>query len=101
MFRHNNQLTLQPKKASAVSFIFPKIMAEISSGLKQFELPGPVATSTKILPPFSVTMKGSKDLSFWTVASKNFLPMSRFASYTVDLGFVEAFPPDFLKTNHN
>ena len=81
--------TSWPRYASAVSFIFVRTMAEISSGRNCFVSP---LNSTSILgrPFSSTTVNGQCLRSATTVESLKRRPMSRFASKTVFLGFVAA-----------
>jgi hypothetical protein len=60
--------TFLPRKASAVSFILTRTMAEISSGVKVFT---PSFVSTLITGRFSLftTAKGHSLMSFWTFLS--------------------------------
>ena len=71
--------TSLPRKPSAVSFIFVRIIAEISSGENCFLAP---FTSASIcgLPFASLIAKLKWDASSLTDSSANFLPMSRLAS---------------------
>ena len=76
------------KKASAVSFILTKTIAEISSGL--YFLFSPLYETTiygfESLP--GSTLNGHNFISFYTIGSSNFLPIKRFASKTVLVGFL-------------
>jgi len=77
------------KKASAVSFIFYKTMAEISSAWKFLYSP---LNLTQILglpsEAFPSTLKGHNFISFYTILSSNFLPINLLASKMVFSGFL-------------
>jgi len=72
-----------PKKDSAIFFILVNTIAEISSGWN-FLNSYPFFTTIigLLFSPFS-TLKGQSFISFYTVGSSNFLPISLLASKTV------------------
>jgi len=81
-------LTGLAKKASAVSFILTKTIAEISSAWKLLYSP---LYLTQILGFYSEpasTLNGHNLTSFYTIGSSNFLPISLLASKTVFSGFL-------------
>ena len=75
---------------SAVSFILRRIIPDISSEENFLSAPLPstsvIFTAGLLLAP-ATTSKGNSVLSFWTVGSENFRPISRFTSNTVRVGF--------------
>ena len=80
--------TSLPRNASATSFIFTRIMDEISSAENSFCSPW---NSTEIMG-FSaspdLTLNGQSLMSAWTCGSEYLRPMRRFASNTVLTGFI-------------
>ena len=80
--------TSLPRYASATSFIFTRIMDEISSAENSFCSPW---NSTEIMG-FSaspdLTLNGQSLMSAWTCGSEYLRPMRRFASNTVLTGFI-------------
>mmetsp|Transcript_7323 Transcript_7323/g.30481 ORF Transcript_7323/g.30481 Transcript_7323/m.30481 type:complete len:295 (+) Transcript_7323:1093-1977(+) len=80
--------TSLPRYASATSFIFTRIIEEISSAENSFCSPW---NSTEIMgfsasPDF--TLNGHSLMSPWTWGSENLRPMRRLASNTVLMGFI-------------
>ena len=80
--------TVRPKYASAISFIFVKIIAEISSGLNVFNSSLYVTLISGFPPVPDTTVNGQCSISCLTVESVNFLPINRLASNTVFVGFI-------------
>mmetsp|Transcript_7322 Transcript_7322/g.30476 ORF Transcript_7322/g.30476 Transcript_7322/m.30476 type:complete len:294 (+) Transcript_7322:1093-1974(+) len=83
-------LMSRPRYASAVSFIFTRIIAEISSAWNTF-LPSFSSTSMQGLLSFSTTLNGNILTSRCTSLSENLRPMRRFASNTVLVGLFVAW----------
>mmetsp|Transcript_75337 Transcript_75337/g.232533 ORF Transcript_75337/g.232533 Transcript_75337/m.232533 type:complete len:240 (+) Transcript_75337:1480-2199(+) len=81
-----------PRCASAVSFIFCRTMAEISSGWKRFVSPLNLTSIMGLPPSPRTTLNGQCFMSACTAGSSNFRPMRRLASKTVFEGFLAACP---------
>src|SRR5690606_5526754 len=81
-------VTVSPRKASAVFFIFSSTLAETSCGASF--LPSASATQAS---PFScwVIAYGTRPRSFCTSASVNLRPIRRFTAWKVFLGLVTAW----------
>ena len=79
-------VTASPRYSSAVCFILPRIMAEISAA--EYFLP---STSTMASPPGPSTMvNGLISTDFFTSASVNLRPMRRLMANRVLVGLVTA-----------
>jgi hypothetical protein len=81
-------LMVYPKKDSAVYFIFVKTIEEISSGWNFLVSPLNLTTMTGLSSGPDSTLNGQSLISFWTIGSLNFLPISLLASKTVLIGFL-------------
>jgi hypothetical protein len=79
---------VRPKKASAISIIFVKIMADISSGENCFSSPLCLTMIMGLSLRPGTTLKGQSFMSFYIEGSENLQPMSRLASNTVFCGFI-------------
>jgi hypothetical protein len=81
-------LTGLARKASAVSFILTRTMAEISSAWKFLYSPLYLTTILGFYYSPASTLKGQSLQSFYTRGSSNFLPINLLASKTVFSGFL-------------
>ena len=79
--------TFSPRYDSAVSFILPRMNAEIWLGLYCWPL---ASTQASPLEAFTI-LKGTSDISFATIGSSKRRPIRRFTEYRVFIGLVTAW----------